>query len=225
MTVRLFCGFDPREGLGFHVFCDSVLQRATVPVAIQPISSLGMPVGSNEFTYSRFLVPWLMDFSGHAIFADACDMLMLADIRELDDLFDSSKAVQVVQHPPYTTRHRIKYVGTAMECPNRDYARKNWASLMLLNCAHPYWRAITPDTLAGCSGLSLLQLGGLKREKDAAEVGALPDEWNRLVDEDQPVDGAKVLHWTAGMPGFAMYRDTPGAALWRTQLYHLHEVA
>ena len=93
-----------------------------------------------------------------------------------------------------------------------------------MNCAHPYWRAITPESLATVAGLSLLQLGGLRREKDAAEVGALPESWNRLVDEGHPVEGAKVLHWTAGMPGFAKYRDAPGADLWRAQLAHMHEV-
>jgi hypothetical protein len=42
---------------------------------------------------SRFLVPWLCNFKGHAIFADGSDMICLADIAELDSLFDPSKAV------------------------------------------------------------------------------------------------------------------------------------
>jgi hypothetical protein len=216
--VHLFCGFDEREAIGFHVFFNSVLEHATVPVTIHALDARGMPVGSNAFTYSRFLVPWLMGYDGHAVFADACDMLMLGDIGELDALFDPSVAAQVVQHAPYSTRHRIKYLGTAMECPNRDYARKNWASLMLLNCAHPHWRALTPDTLAAHAGVPLLQFAGI-------EVGALPNEWNRLVDEGQPLDGARLLHWTAGMPGFPRYRDAPGAEHWRAQFERMHEVA
>jgi len=223
MTVHLFCGFDEREALGFHVFFNSVLEHATEPVSIHPLDARGMPEGSNAFTYSRFLVPWMMSFEGHAIFADACDMLMLGDIRELDALFDPAFAVQVVQHPNYRTQHPIKYLGTSMQCPNRDYPRKNWASLMLLNCAHPYWRALSPDTLAAHVGLPLLQLSGWG-EKDP-EIGALPDAWNRLADEGQPVDGARLLHWTAGMPGFDRYRDAPGADQWRAQLERMHEVA
>jgi hypothetical protein len=227
MTVHLFCGFDPREALGFHVFPSSVLEHATVPVSLHVLGARGMPVGSNDFTYSRFLVPWLMGFSGHAIFADACDMLMQGDVQELDALYDDSLAVQVVQHPPYRTRHPIKYDGTEMECPNRDYARKNWASLMLMNCSHPYWRPLTPQTLASVAGLSLLQLGGLKRElheRGGPEVGALPDAWNRLVDEGQPVEGAKVLHWTAGRPGFSSYCHAPGAELWHAQRARMMQV-
>jgi len=45
-------------------------------------------------------------------------------------------------------------------------------------------------------------------------IGELPDRWNRLVDEDQPVDGAAILHWTAGIPWFPHYRDAPGAIFW-----------
>ena len=51
--------------------------------------------GLTEFTYSRFLVPYLCNYEGTALFLDA-DMLCLADITELFDLFDNRYAVQVV---------------------------------------------------------------------------------------------------------------------------------
>lgn len=224
--IRLFAGYDAREAIGFHVFVGSVLKHASAPVAIHALDDKGLPRGSNAFTYSRFLVPWLCGFEGHAIFADGSDMLMLADIAELDALFDESLAVQVVQHPDYSTRHPRKYIGTPMECENRNYARKNWASLMLLNCAHPYWRQVTPSTLSRFAGLSLLQFGGLRLKDDRngeAEVGALPDAWNRLVDEGQPVEGAKLLHWTAGIPAFWNYQDAPGADRWYAAHYRMTE--
>ena len=209
--IRLFCGFDQREAIGLHVFVASVIERATAPIAFTPLSSRGLPQGSNEFTFSRFLVPWLCGFEGHAIFMDGADMVALGDVAELDALFDPAFAVQVVKHPDYKTRHSIKYRGTTMQCPNRDYTRKNWASVMIFNCAHPYWRVLDPQTLNTVAGLSLLQFGGLKPN----EVGALPNEWNRIVDEGQPVEGAKLLHWTAGIPGLPCYADSPGAEHWR----------
>lgn len=217
--IRLFSGFDQREAIGYHVFAASVIEHATAPVQICPLTSRGLPQGSNEFTYSRFLVPSLCNFEGHAIFMDGADMVALADIAELDALFDPAFAVQVVKHPNYKTRHSIKYRGTTMQCPNRDYARKNWASVMLFNCAHPYWRALDHLTLNSVAGLSLLQFGGLRLEDDEKrglmrEVGELPDEWNRIVDEGQPVEGAKLLHWTAGIPGIPAYAQSPGAARW-----------
>lgn len=208
--INLFCGYDAREHEGWETFVSSVRRRTASPVNFVRMGAQDMPQGTNEFTYSRFLVPYLCNFKGHAIFCDAADMIMLADVAELDALFDPQYVVQVVKHPSYGTRHRMKYVGTDMHCPNRDYSRKNWASVMLMNCEHPYWRQIDPQTLQTVAGLSLLQFGGLRPE----EIGELPNEWNRLVDEGHPVEGAKIMHWTAGIPLFEYYRNAPGADLW-----------
>lgn len=220
--IHLFCGFDRRETAGFFVFLSSVLDRATSPVVIRRMDAQGLPAGSNAFTFSRFLVPALMGFQGRAIFADASDMLCQGDLAELDALFDPNKAVQVVQHH-YQTKHRIKYVGTEMECPNVDYPRKNWASLMLINCAHPGWAGMTPefvkDVTAAPRGLLGLQF------LDDEAIGALPSQWNVLADEGQPLEGARILHWTAGLPCFKHYADTPGADLWRAERDRMLEIA
>lgn len=207
--INLFCGYDAREAIGFHVFTHSVIQRASCPVRIVPLARFGLPAGSNNFTLSRFLVPHLCGFQGRAIFADASDMLMLGDIAELDEMFDPKFAVQVVKRSDYTSRHDRKYIGTAMECEQSNYSRKNWASLMLINCEHWAWKGMAPSAIARSAPLSLLQL-----EFCANAVGELPPSWNALVDEGDPVEGAKLLHWTAGIPGFPHYSDAPGADLW-----------
>jgi len=222
MSVHLFCGFDARESIGFHVFMASVLERTTAPVCFRRLDAMGLPQGSNAFTFSRFLVPHLMGFQGHAVFADASDMLMLGDVGRLDALFDERFAVQVVQHQ-YRTRNPRKYVGTDMECHNRDYPRKNWASLMLINCAHPAWADMQPARVEALSEAPSFLLG-LKFLLDE-DIGALPDEWNRLVDEGQSVEGAQLLHWTAGIPAFKHYANAPGADLWREQRARLLEAA
>ena len=218
--INLFCGYDRREAIGFHVFVHSVLEHASRPVSITPINAMGGPEHTNAFTYSRFLVPWLCGFKGHAIFADGADMLMQADIAELDALFDPRYAVQVVQHPDYETRHPRKYVGTSMEADNENFPRKNWCSVMLINCEHaavgrrgPRARRPRADGHRACSNSS------------AFTIGPLPNEWNRLVDEGQPVEGAKILHWTAGIPGFDNYRDAPGAKLWWDARYSMEVTA
>ena len=211
--IHLFCGYEQREAIGFHVFVASVIERASEPVNVIPLTAMSMPRGTNAFTVSRFMVPYLMGFRGRAIFADASDMLMLGDISELVALFDSDFAVQVVKHPDYQTRHKIKYRGTALETINTEYPRKNWASLMLVNCEHTAWAGMTPSELVKRPVLDLLQLRNVPDEA----IGALPDEWNRLVDEGHPVEGAKLLHWTAGIPGFDAYEDAPGADLWHAE--------
>lgn len=211
--IHLFCGYDQREAIGFHVFVASVLANASDTVALRRIDSKGMRHGSNAFSFSRFLVPYAMGFEGMAIFADASDMLMLGNISDLAQQFNPAYAVQVVKHQ-YATRNPRKYVGTPMECPNLDYPRKNWASLMLINCGHEAWRGMSPDVVSQMSYAPIELLGLQWLHED--EIGELPDAWNRLVDEGQPVPGAQLLHFTAGIPAFAHYAKTPGAVQWRT---------
>jgi hypothetical protein len=154
-----------------------------------------------------------MGYKGRAIFADAADMICLSDVNELQALLmNLTEAVGVVKHQ-YNTKNKTKYIGTPMESPNVDYARKNWASLMLINCEHPAWETITPESINTWSMGELLQFKFLAD----SEIEVIPNEWNRLVDEDQPVGGAKILHWTAGIPGFKHYEKAPGADLWRIE--------
>ena len=214
--IEVFSGFDARESVGWHVFAASLFDRATKPVALHRLDACGLPQGSNAFTLSRFLVPHFMGFKGHAIFMDGADMLMLGDIAELNALFNPCFAVQVVKHE-YKTRNPRKYLGTAMECDNLDYSRKNWCSVMLINCEHWLWRHITPGHLRDTPALDVLRL----EDFPAGSVGALPDEWNRIVDEGQPVEGAKVAHFTSGVPCFPQCGGVPGADLWFAQLKKL----
>ena len=55
------------------------------------------PLQSTDFSFSRFLVPYLCGYEGWSLFMD-CDMLMLDDIAELWALRDERYAVQVVKH-------------------------------------------------------------------------------------------------------------------------------
>lgn len=217
--IHVFLGYDQREAIGFHVFVSSLLRNASTHVAIHRLDACGLQQGSNAFTMSRFLVPYMMGFKGRAIFCDASDMLCVADIAELDALFNDRYAVQVVKHQ-YQTRNPVKYLGTTMECANKDYARKNWASLMLINCEHDGWRNTTPKTLPHRTPIQMLQFEHLHDNV----VGPLPDEWNRIVDEGQPVDGAKILHWTSGLPAFPRYMSAPGADLWRAERHLIMDI-
>lgn len=213
--IDLFGGYDRREHVGYETFVSSVRRRSSRPVSFHKINELGHGQrGTNAFTFSRFMVPALCFNRGPALFCDASDQIMLADVAELWELFNPAFAMQVVQHPPYATLHPTKYVGTEMECPNVNYPRKNWASVMLLNCGHNAWKA--PgflDAIESGNIRHLLQLQFLHDD----EIGSLPGEWNRLVDEGHPVEGAKLLHWTAGIPAFDHYRNAPGADLWRIE--------
>lgn len=206
--IRVFTGYDAREAPGWHAFAQSLIDTSSQYVLMPPLSG-AQGNGTNTFTYERFSVPEKCNWSGPAIFVDASDMCLLAPIEELADLFDPRFAVQVVKHD-YRTKHQWKYVGTEMEAPNEDYPRKNWSSVILWNCGHPM-NFSAREALRGREGQYLHRFGWLKNE----EIGDLPIEWNWLADEYGENPEAKLLHWTAGIPGFQEYRDSPHAADWR----------
>ena len=206
--IRLFCGYDPREAIGWHAFAQSVIDSRE-QVAITTLQGEQRD-GTNAFTYSRFLVPYLCGFDGWAIFADGSDMLLRGTLSELWEMRVPHMAVQVVQHD-YKTRHPLKYVGTPMEAANSDYPRKNWSSLILWNCASFLNRILTPEFVAAAPGSYLHRFTWLTDDR----IGPLPMEWNWLADEYGPNERAKLIHWTAGMPGFEHYSNAPHAQEWR----------
>lgn len=213
-SIPLYAGYDPREAAGFHVFVQSVIDRASVPVSIHPLHKPmlrgfdGQRDGTNAFIYSRFLVPYLQGYSGWAVFADAADMVCLEDLAELWKLRDDSKAVMVVKHD-YKTRNPRKYIGTTLEADNADYPCKNWSSLILWNCGHPTHRILTPEFVGGSPGSLLHRFQWLKDE----EVGELPAEWNALAME-QDISCASLVHYTCGIPAFEHYARCDGADHW-----------
>lgn len=212
--LKIFIGYDPREAIAFHVCVNSIIRKSSGPFSVTPLALNNLAGykekhadGSNQFIYSRFLVPHLTDFSGWAVFMDG-DMLLREDIQHLWDLRDETKAVLVVKHD-YRTKLREKYLGAK----NEDYPRKNWSSVILWNCAHPANRVLTPEFVEKATGAQLHRFTWL----DDALIGALPIEWNWLPDEFGPNRNAKLLHWTLGTPCFHDFADAPMAEEWHRE--------
>jgi hypothetical protein len=211
--IRIFLGYDKREAVGFHVCVQSILEHASVPVSITPVSG-DRRDGTNDFVYSRFLVPYLCNFQGHAIFADGSDMLFRKDIAYLWAHRPMYSAVSVVQQT-YSTRHTRKYVGTPLEADNEDYPRKNWSSLMLFNCAHFRNRVLDPEYVAAKSGSHLHRLEWLPDEF----VTSVSREWNVLIGEENESLECAVAHFTLGIPSMPAYKDSRYADEW-WETYH-----
>jgi hypothetical protein len=218
-TIRLFVGHDARESVGLHVFLQSVLERSSLPVAVTPLTKAaaslvgGQRDGTNAFSFSRFLVPYLCGFNGFAVYADGVDMLVRADLAELWNIRDPYKAVQVVKRT-YTTKAPRKYLGTSMEADNRDYPRKNWSSLVIWNCGHYMNRILTPEMVSKATGEHLHRFALIPDER----IGDLPAEWNHLVGELDTNPDAKLAHFTLGIPGFINYAQAEFAGEWRMGL-------
>lgn len=120
--LRVFIGYDPRQPLAYNVLQHSIVSNSSKPVQVTPLILRQLPIkrrGLTEFTYSRFLVPYLCDFKGKALFMDA-DMVVTGDIAELFDS-DDMNAVSVMQ----------------------DQQRFEWASVMMFQCSA--CRQLTPE--------------------------------------------------------------------------------
>ena len=211
MTINVFVGFDQLEAIAYHVFCQSVLEKSTSLINFTPLAHQNLNFfknhddGSNKFIYSRFLTPFLNEYSGWAIFADG-DMVCNHDITELWNLKDPSKAVQVVKHE-YKTKKTVKYLGNK----NEDYPRKNWSSLVLWNCGHPANKILTPEFIQDKPGSFLHRFSWL----DDSQIGELPIEWNWLAIEYPNNPAAKIIHYTLGTPCFKEYSTTSQADIWQ----------
>ena len=209
--IKIVVGFDQREAIAYHTFSQSVLEKSSLPVLFLPLSMNTLKGykethndKSNDFVYSRFLTPYLHNFEGWAIFADG-DMVCQSDIKELWDLRDETKALQVVMHD-YKTKFNQKYLGNT----NENYPRKNWSSLILWNCSHPKHRVLTPDFISSQTGKYLHRFSWL----DDEDIGELPIDWNWLAIEYPNNPKAKIIHYTLGTPCFKDYRNTEMAVTW-----------
>lgn len=211
-TIRVFIGYDSREAVAFDVLAHSIQARASHPVSITPVKleQLGgifrrerNPLQSTEFSFSRFLTPYLCDYRGWAIFMD-CDMLVLDDIAKLWKLRDERYAVQVVKHV-HVPKEEVKFLNAVQT----KYEKKNWSSVMLMNCAK--CTALTPEFVNGATGLELHQFKWLEGDH---LIGEIPHRWNHLVGFDPPRADPGLVHFTIGGPYFDEYRDCEHAKEW-----------
>src|SRR5258706_15815096 len=98
-VIRVFAGYDSRQPLAFNVLQHSIQRHTQRRVTVEPLMLDRLPIkrrGLTEFTFSRFLVPWLCDYEGQAIFMDS-DIVLTGDIGELWDAPDCTADVYVMQ--------------------------------------------------------------------------------------------------------------------------------
>jgi lipopolysaccharide biosynthesis glycosyltransferase len=212
--IPIFIGYDSREAVAYHVCANSIIRHSSKPVSFIPLALKNLQEyeekhtdGSNQFIYSRFLVPHLMEYKGWAIFMDG-DMLVRDDIEKLWALRDDSKAVMVVKHN-YKTKLAEKYLGSK----NEDYPRKNWSSVILWNCGHEANKAVTPEFVQNATGAQVHRFTWLPDNL----IGTLPIEWNWLPDEFGENKEANLLHYTLGTPCFHDFATSPMADEWHRE--------
>jgi len=210
--INIFIGYDNKERVAYNVLSHSIIQNSTKPVAITPIALNNLKddfvrernsLSSTEFSFSRFMIPHLMNYQGWALFMD-CDMLMFEDISKLWRMRDDSKAIQVCKHD-YTPKESKKFLGQVQT----KYEKKNWSSFMLMNCKK--CTTLTPDYVNKASGLELHQFKWLEGDH---LIGDLPLEWNWLVGEYEHKEDVKNVHYTEGGPWFDDYKNCDYSQDW-----------
>lgn len=184
--LRIFIGYDPRQPVSYNVLQQSILMRASKPLAITPLILQTLPLqrtGLTPFTFTRFLVPYLCNYEGWALFLDI-DIILREDVSKLFDLKDDQYAVMVSKN-----EHRFE-----------------WASVMLFNCAK--CQILTPEYIETANALHQIAWA------DESEIGDLPREWNHLVGYDTERPDAKLVHYTQGVPCFPETNDSEYAKDW-----------
>lgn len=212
-TMRIFIGYDDRIPMASDVLEYTLRKHSSIPLDIKllKIKELGLnredPLASTQFTFSRFLVPYLCNYDGLALFLDN-DMVCMSDIKEIFDLDMSNYALRVVKHNHIPTVE-VKMDGKIQT----SYPRKNWSSMMLMNCAKlKCWTREAIETM------SPSWLHRFEPIQDA-QIGGLPPNWNVL---DEDVDNnTKLWHMTTGAPYFDKYADMPNALIWYKAFYDM----
>lgn len=206
MVHRIFIGYDPTQDIAYEVLRFSLQKHATEPIDVIKLDAAELdferphdPLQSTPFTYTRFLVPYLCGYEGIALFMDS-DMLALGDIAELFHLSMTGLALRVRQHD-YAPIETTKMGGKVQT----QYPRKNWSSLMLMNCGE--LQAWTKDAAQTQSGAWLHRFEPIPDEK----IGDLSPEWNVL---DVMSGPTKLLHYTSGGPWLEGCENAPHADLW-----------
>lgn len=216
-VLSVHVGWDSREEIAYQVCRFSIERRASSPVKILPLRQRALryqrlywresdPLAATEFTYTRFLVPALAGYQGWAIFCD-CDFLWLEDVTRLFALADDRYALMCVQHDHRPTE-KTKMDGAVQTV----YPRKNWSSLMLLNCGHPANRVLTSEVVNREDGAFLHRFQWL----DDSLIGAVPDTWNWLEGwcEIPEAGVPKVVHYTRGGPWFDAWQEVDFVEEW-----------
>jgi lipopolysaccharide biosynthesis glycosyltransferase len=217
--LKVFVGWDSREDIAYQIAKKSILDRASVPVEVIPLKQKDLrkkelywrdvdTLAATEFTYTRYLIPELCNFEGWALFID-CDFVFLCDVKEIFDHIDEKYAIMCAQHD-YTPEEGIKMDGKVQT----TYPRKNWSSMMLINCQHPSNAILTKDHVNDPSktGAYFHRFSWL----NDSEIGEISHEYNWLVGwYSEPRDGSpKVLHYTEGGPWFKKYENCEYAVEW-----------
>ena len=213
--LKVFIGYDKRESAAVWTLANSILKSASVPINfvflhLPSLTKANLmwrerdPKQSTDFTYSRFLVPYLCDYKQSAIFMDA-DMVLCpgVDIAEALKYLPMDHDIAVVKHD-YKPANSTKFAGAVQTA----YPMKLWSSFMVFNCYTSKCRNLTPKYINTATGAELHQFAWTHPSR----IAELPEEWNWV--PGHSAGEPKVIHYTEGAPTWKAYRDAANTDVW-----------
>ncbi len=179
--IRIFIASTPAEWLPMRVLEFSIKETTSIPVEVSALYTFGRKIPMPQaienrprtpFSFQRFLIPELCDFSGKAIYLDA-DMQVFRDIGGIWNMDFADCDVQAVQEA--------------------QKGRRGQFSVMLLDCKALGWNIdhIVADLDAGKLDYAALMYDMQVARKIGRDI---PPEWNSL--ERYETGKTCLLHYT-----------------------------
>ena len=218
--MKIFIGYENEYPESFEVCAESIRRfnpnHEIIPLIKSELEEKGLYTReyqgeSTDFAFTRFLVPFLSDYKGYALFCDG-DFMWRCDPQEIEDYAKQSNyspSVWVVKHPPFLTTPYKKMKGKA----NMSYPRKYWSSLMYFNNDKCF--SLTSDLVNSWSGKDLHEFAW------ASKIGDLPAEYNAMVNYYK-FKSAKAVHFTDGGPWLDIHDDMLYSTEWLKHYKNLH---
>lgn len=217
--ITVFIGHDSTQELAFDICKYSIKKHSKSKIKFFPLMRKFLinadlyyrkddSKASTEFAYSRFLVPFLCNYQGWAIFCDS-DFLWTTDISELFQDLNPEIAVKCVKHD-YQPKSSLKMNGKTQS----NYPRKNWSSMMIFNCEHPSCKNLNIENVNTKSGSWLHRFEWCKDQ----EIEEVKPEYNCLVGY-YDIKIPKAIHFTDGGPWHNGYENVEFSDLWRKYLH------
>jgi len=164
---------------------------------------------NTEFTYSRFLIPYLENYEGFSYFIDD-DYVFDWSPEEFFYFLNPDDAVAVFNFN-FEKHEETKFNGQK----NVSYPKKLWSSFMIFNNSHPDCKKLTPEAINTWTGKQLHQFEWTDK------ISYIPQKYI-LTEGLDPVDkkGYSAIHYTRGGPWI---KDMDSSTINNLQLYRKYE--
>lgn len=209
--MKVFVGYDTAAQIASETCIESLKRFIPVSDIVPLITPLLRAQGdywrphtgteSTDFTYTRFLVPYLANYEGVAVFCDG-DFFWRKSPLDLLKYHDPQYSVQVVKHDlgPENLAP-MKMNGK----PQVWYPKKNWSSLMMFNCAHEFAQNLNRGLV---STAAPSYLHGFGWSYDIDQSPSLPLSFNHLAGYGYKEPDPHAVHFTDGGPWLGKNYET-----------------